>query len=437
MSATRHPQRVNNHRSGNHRSRKYSPNRNSSNTNEHQFMCSLPIVTMEGPISARFPSSRHGEKTVSTPAGRGTADVLSSRVSGSAVLDSAVLDPARGSSLGTRARAKVSEPSDLFSHEPVLRDEVVELFGPAVNEAGPCLLIDATLGGGGHSAALLEAYPDLSILGLDRDMSAIEAAANALAAYGARFSSRHVRFDQLASLDPADESPPVEETTSEPPVVGVLFDLGVSSPQLDRGDRGFSFRSSGPLDMRMDRTQSLDARGVVNEYPPGRLVGILRANADERHARRIVEAIVASRPIATTAELAEIVEAAVPAAVRRGAKHPARKTFQALRIEVNDELAALESALVAATDTLSVGGRLVAISYHSGEDRLVKHHLVDESTGGCACPPRLDCVCGAVRRFRISRRRPITPGAEELERNPRSSAARLRWATRIEESGRR
>jgi len=218
-------------------------------------------------------------------------------------------------------------------------------------------------------------------------------------------------------------------------VSGVLFDLGVSSPQLDRGERGFSFRNDGPLDMRMDRRSATSADDIVNHYSAQRLAETLDRYGDERFARRIANAIVDARPISSTAELAEVVATAIPAPARRKSTgHPARRTFQAIRIEVNDELAVLATAIDQAIDALTPGGRMVAMSYHSGEDRLVKERFRQAVSGGCECPPRLPCVCGAVSRGRIVSRGAQKASEQEIIDNPRASSVRLRVFEKHEES---
>jgi 16S rRNA (cytosine1402-N4)-methyltransferase len=307
-----------------------------------------------------------------------------------------------------------------FVHDPVLVDLVVELLRPV--PAGT--VIDATLGGAGHAAAVLQSRPDLRVLGLDRDRNALAAAQARLAPFGDRAEAHHARFDQLATVVAAAGA-------ASQPIVGVLFDLGVSSPQFDDADRGFSYRFDAPLDMRMDRSSGVSASDVVNTYDEHRLASILRRNADERFAARIARAITAARPIATTAELAAVVVEAIPAPARRTGGHPAKRTFQALRIHVNDELEVLAPALDAALEVLAPGGRLLAISYHSGEDRIVKARLRRADDGGCSCPPHLPCGCGAVPVARLLKRGGWTPGAIEIAANPRSASARLRAAEKL------
>jgi 16S rRNA (cytosine1402-N4)-methyltransferase len=207
----------------------------------------------------------------------------------------------------------------------------------------------------------------------------------------------------------------------------------VSSPQLDRPERGFSYRAEGPLDMRMDPTSSPSAADVVNAYDARRLAGVLRRYGDERFADRIARAIVAARPLTTTTQLAEVVRGAIPAATRRTGGHPAKRTFQALRIEVNGELDVLAPALDAALDALAPGGRIAVLTYHSGEDRIVKERLRRAATGGCTCPPALPCGCGAVPLVRLLKAGGWTADEAEVAANPRAESARLRAAERLPE----
>jgi 16S rRNA (cytosine1402-N4)-methyltransferase len=310
--------------------------------------------------------------------------------------------------------------STSYVHEPVMVAEIEAIF----RSVPPGVVVDATVGGGGHARALLEANHQLSLIGLDQDDEALTAAATTLEQFGSRVVLRHRRFDRLSAT--------VKELGHEK-VAGVLFDLGVSSPQLDRAERGFSYRHDAPLDMRMDRTQSRTAAEVVNTYGEQELADVLRRFGDERHAARIARAIVAARPITTTGQLADIVRDAIPAPARRRGGHPAKRTFQAIRIEVNRELDVLPVALDQAIDVLMPGGRLAVLSYHSGEDRIVKARLHEAATGGCTCPPGLACVCGAVPKVRLLRRGAMKPSAEEVARNPRAESARLRAAERLAE----
>lgn len=306
--------------------------------------------------------------------------------------------------------------SQVFEHQPVMVREVVELFAPVP----PGVVVDATVGGGGHARALLEAHPHLCLVGLDRDADAVAAAAESLGAWGRERvqALHHGRFDRLAELVPG-------------PVSGVLFDLGVSSPQLDRGERGFSYRSDAPLDMRMDRSQALTAADVVNGQDEATLARLFAESGERRFARRIARAIVDNRPLDTTAELAEVVKAAIPAPARRRGGHPARRVFQAVRMAVNDELAVLGPALDAAIGLLAPGGRCVALAYHSGEDRIVKERFGQAASGGCTCPPALPCVCGAVPVVRLLTRGARKPAADEVAANPRAESARLRACERL------
>ena len=306
-----------------------------------------------------------------------------------------------------------------FEHTPVMVDRIVELF--ATVPAGT--VVDATVGGGGHARALLAAHDHLTVLGIDRDPDALAAAAASLAPFGDRAVVHRGRFDDLAAIV-AEEGIEV--------VTGVLLDLGVSSPQLDRAGRGFSYRHDGPLDMRMDPDDELTAAEVVNTWPAEELARVLRDHADERFAGRIAAAIVAARPIGTTTELAEVVRDAIPAAARRRGGHPAKRTFQAVRMAVNGELDVLPDALDAAIEALVPGGRLAVLSYHSGEDRIVKHRMVRGEDGGCSCPPRLPCACGATPTLRLLRRSGWRPSEAEVDANPRAASARLRAAEKIE-----
>ncbi|MGH9068495.1 MAG: 16S rRNA (cytosine(1402)-N(4))-methyltransferase RsmH [Acidimicrobiales bacterium] len=303
--------------------------------------------------------------------------------------------------------------SQAFAHRPVMEAEVVALFGPLP----PGLVVDATVGGGGHAEAILIAHPHLSLLGLDRDPDAVAAAGDRLGRFGGRARVVQARFDALVDL--------VNEEPS-----GVLFDLGVSSPQLDRPERGFSYRQSGPLDMRMDPGRGPTAADLVNSLPELELARLLRANGEGRLARAIARSLVASRPLTTTAQLAEAVARAVPAPARRRG-HPASRVFQALRIEVNDEAALLSRTLGPALAALVPGGRAVVLSYHSGEDRLVKSIFAEAATGGCTCPPRLPCVCGAEPWARLLNRGARMASEDEVAANRRASAARLRAAERL------
>jgi 16S rRNA (cytosine1402-N4)-methyltransferase len=301
-----------------------------------------------------------------------------------------------------------------FEHQPVMADEIVDLF--AAVPAGT--VVDATLGGAGHSRAILDSRPDLRIAGIDRDPDAVAVARQRLAPYGDRASVTHLRFDRIDELGIDGLS-------------GVLFDLGVSSPQLDRADRGFSHRFDAPLDMRMDTTSGPTAADVVNGYDVDDLTRVLRDLGDERFARRIARALVAARPIESTAQLAELVRDAIPAPARRTGGHPARRTFQAIRIEVNGELEMLPDALDRALELLAPGGRCAVLAYHSGEDRIVKERFREAATGGCTCPPGLPCGCGATPTVRLLKRGAWKPSAAEIAANPRAESARLRAVEKV------
>jgi 16S rRNA (cytosine1402-N4)-methyltransferase len=314
--------------------------------------------------------------------------------------------------------------SEAFEHQPVMVDEIAKVF-ESLHDG---VLLDATLGGGGHAQRLLDTHERLRILGLDRDEVALEAASRRLARFGDRLMVHHCRFDRLHDA---------MEALSVNSLSGALFDLGVSSPQLDTAERGFSYRHEAPLDMRMDRSQTWSAADIVNGYPVEQLARVLQQYGDERFARRIARAVVAARPIQTTNELAAIVVAAIPAAARRTGGHPAKRTFQAIRIEVNGELDAVGPAIDAAIANTEPGGRIAVLSYHSGEDRIVKERMRLAVTGGCACPSELPCVCDAVQTVRIVRGVPRTPTAAEQAGNRRATSARLRVVERIVDTPRR
>jgi 16S rRNA (cytosine1402-N4)-methyltransferase len=310
--------------------------------------------------------------------------------------------------------------SEAFAHDPVMRDEIVETF----STVPPGYVVDATLGGGGHSEAILESRDDLRILGLDRDPAALAAASARLLRFGDRVTTHRCRFDDL------DQAMQVHAITE---LSGALFDLGVSSPQLDRADRGFSYRADGPLDMRMDTDAAWSADDVVNGYAEHELARVIKQHGDERFASRIAKAIVAARPIESTTRLAEVVTSAIPAPARRTGGHPAKRTFQAIRIEVNGELDAIPDAIDKAIDALAPGGRIAVLAYHSGEDRIVKDRLRQAETGGCECPPELPCVCGAVQTVRLVRA-PKRPSATEQATNRRATSARFRVAEKLDTS---
>jgi 16S rRNA (cytosine1402-N4)-methyltransferase len=309
-------------------------------------------------------------------------------------------------------------PTPGLGHRPVLLDEIVELFRPVP----PGVLLDGTLGGGGHARALLGAHLGLRLVGIDRDPDAIAAASEALVGFEERAAVIRARFSEVGS---------VLDALGITGISGALLDLGVSSWQFDRAERGFSYRHDGPLDMRMDPTSGISALDVVATASEADLARLLADYGDERFAGRVARAIVAARPITTTGRLAEVVRDAIPAATRRSGGHPARRTFQALRIAVNDELGQLPGALDELIDRLVPGGRIAVISYHSGEDRIVKYRLRRAATGDCACPPELPCVCGARPTLRLLWRGGRRPTETEIASNRRAESARLRAAERL------
>jgi 16S rRNA (cytosine1402-N4)-methyltransferase len=290
----------------------------------------------------------------------------------------------------------------------------------------PAIYVDCTLGGGGHARALLHAsLAPSEVIGIDRDTHCIAAAQQWGAPWGARFVPVQGDFRDLATL---------LAQLGYAQVDGILFDLGVSSYQLDTASRGFSFRLDGPLDMRMDTTQAYTAEALVNQAPAEHLQAIFRTLGEERWAKRIARAIVTERqrtPITRTGHLAELVARAVPRAAWPSHIHPATRVFMALRMAVNDELPALVAALPQAVAALRPGGRLGVIAFHSGEDQHVKTFMRQE-TRGCVCPPQIpQCVCGRQPQLRLVTRKPLTPSPDELQDNPRSRSARLRVAEKL------
>ena len=312
-------------------------------------------------------------------------------------------------------------------HVPVLADRVTALLAPALDGPG-AVLVDATLGRAGHARALLEACPGLLLIGVDADLAAIEAARELLAPYADRVTLVHARYDEIPAI--------VAGAPRPTQIMGLLFDLGVSSPQLDDPARGFAYAQDAPLDMRMDLTKDRTAADIVNGYPAAELARVLRDYGEERFARRIADAVVRERsraPITSTLRLSAIVKDAIPAATRRTGGNPAKRTFQALRIEVNDELGTLRRALPAALDVLAVGGRVVVLAYHSLEDRIVKRELVRLSAD--QTPPGLPVPAAAsTAQFRLLTRGAERPDSEEVAGNPRAASARLRAAERIREA---
>jgi len=311
-------------------------------------------------------------------------------------------------------------------HVPVLLGPVLALLGPAL-EGRPAVVVDATLGLGGHAEALLAAHPALTLVGLDRDPEALRLAARRLAPYADRLRLERCTYSAL---------PEVLEDLGLSEVDGVLFDLGVSSLQLDEARRGFAYAQDAPLDMRMDPSAGQTAAEVVNGYSAAELARVLRDYGEERFAGRIAAAIVRERerePFRSTGRLAELVRASIPAAARRTGGHPAKRTFQALRIEVNGELEALRVALPAAIDALRRGGRIAVLSYHSLEDRLVKRVFAAGARTGTpeGLPVELP---EAAPLLRLLTRGAQTPGPDEVAANPRAASARLRAAERVRDA---
>ena len=306
-----------------------------------------------------------------------------------------------------------------YEHTPVMVEEVVSIFEPV--PAG--VLIDATVGGGGHAAALLDALPDHDLVGLDADGAAVAKACEHLGRFGDRARVVKARFDDMADV--------ARNWAGGRPVAGVLFDLGVSSPQLDQPERGFSYRYDGPLDMRMDSSRAVTAAELVNTLSVAELTRLFAENGEGRFARPLAEGIVASRPIETTSRLVQVIDRSLPGVARKRAGHPAKRVFQALRIEVNEELEVLATGIERALDLLCPKGRCVVLSYHSGEDRLVKRCFMRAASGGCVCAPGLPCVCGAAGTVRVLTRGARLPSAAETARNPRAASARLRAAERL------
>ena len=308
--------------------------------------------------------------------------------------------------------------SDTPKHVSVLLDECIE----NLNIKPDGIYVDGTLGLGGHSEQILKRLTTGRLIGIDRDESAIERTTKRLEAYADKMTLVHSNFCDVAEI--------LDELGIDG-VDGMLFDLGVSSPQLDEAERGFSYMLDAPLDMRMDNTSALSAYNVVNEWPEDELVRILFTYGEERYARRIAAKIVQSRPIETSMELVDVIKSAMPAAALREKQHPAKRSFQAIRIAVNDELGSVEKMMRTAPDKLKKGGRLCVISFHSLEDRIVKTEIAARENG-CTCPREAPiCVCGFKQSLKNVHRKPIVPGEDELKSNPRSRSAKLRVAEKV------
>lgn len=301
-----------------------------------------------------------------------------------------------------------------FQHIPVMLEPCMELLN--LQERPQGTFVDGTLGGGGHTFEILSRTSG-KVLGIDRDREALKAAGERLSLFGDRFTPLHGNYANIISL---------MESAGVDGIDGMLMDLGVSSYQLDNPERGFSFHNDAPLDMRMDQTASLTAETVLNTYTEQQLVRIISQYGEEKWAVRIAKFIIAARPLATTMDLVRVIDAAVPAAERRKVSHPARRTFQAIRIEVNSELSLLEPALRDAVACLKPGGRLVVITFHSLEDRIVKQTF-QSMQNPCTCPPKAPiCFCGKKPLGRAVMRKPVLPTQEECEINVRSRSAKVR-----------
>jgi 16S rRNA (cytosine1402-N4)-methyltransferase len=308
-----------------------------------------------------------------------------------------------------------------FQHRPVMVREVIELLAPVPTGT----VVDATVGGGGHARRLLEARPDLRLLGIDRDPAAVAAARAELEPFGDRARIVHGGFEDVAEI---------VEQTSEGNVMGILFDLGVSSPQLDLPERGFTYWGDAPLDMRMDSAQALTAERVVNEYTETGLAELIAHNGEERYARSIAARIVAHRPLRTTADLVTAVKEAIPARARRRGGHPARRTFQAIRMEVNRELPNLAAGLDESVHIVGPGGRVLALAYHSLEDRAVKERFTRWAGEDQASQPPPGLPVEPTRTHALVRlltRRALRPQPDEVAANPRAESARLRAVEKL------
>ena len=307
-----------------------------------------------------------------------------------------------------------------FKHQSVLLEKTIEMMN--IKDGGT--YVDGTLGGGGHTEAILKAA-DCRVIGIDRDSDALAAAKERLRPFDGRVQFVKSNFCDVAQV--------LDDLKIEK-VDGCVLDLGVSSYQLDTAERGFSYNHSAPLDMRMDQSQYISAFNIVNEYSERELTRIIRDYGEEQWASRIAQYIVAERSrgsIQTTGELVEIIKKAIPTRARRTGPHPAKRTFQAIRIEVNNELGVLESTVRAVSDCLTVGGRMCVITFHSLEDRIVKHTM-QNLANPCTCPPKIPvCICGKVPTVKVISKA-IIPTKEEMEQNPRCKSAKLRVMERIE-----
>ena len=308
-----------------------------------------------------------------------------------------------------------------YTHRPVLLDQCIE----ALNIRPDGIYLDGTLGRAGHSREIAKRLSTGRLICVDRDQAALDAAQERLAPWPDKVELVHSNFDQVDQI---------LDRLSLPGVDGMLFDLGVSSPQLDDGSRGFSYMADAPLDMRMDREEGLTAAEIVNGWPQEELRRIISQYGEERFAPQIARAIVrrrVDRPISTTLELVEVIRSAMPPKALREKQHPAKRTFQAIRIAVNDELASVDRMLQRAVPRLNRGGRLAVITFHSLEDRIVKTGLAGFARG-CTCPPDFPvCVCGRTPDVKLIHKKPILPSEREIEENPRARSAKLRLAEKL------
>jgi 16S rRNA (cytosine1402-N4)-methyltransferase len=305
----------------------------------------------------------------------------------------------------------------IYNHIPVMKEEVIKFLAPKPDS----IIIDATLGGGGHAKAILEASKSVKLIGIDRDADALEAAKENLEEFGGRVEFLHANFSNIRSI--------IEDRKSK--IGGILFDLGVSSYQIDAADRGFSFQADAPLDMRMDRSAKTSAEDLVNNLSRDEIEKMIREYGEERYCKRIASAIVRRRPVSTTSQLADIIKRSIPKTSPQNTTKSIARVFQAFRIAVNNELDSLKKALEDSVDLLAPTGRIVVISYHSLEDRIAKEVFKRESID-CICPPKLPaCVCKHRKKLNIMTKKPVTPGDAELNINPRSRSAKLRAAEHI------
>lgn len=326
--------------------------------------------------------------------------------------------------------------TDNHGHVPVMRERMAQLIAPAVEAAGDrAVIVDGTLGAGGHTEYFLKAFPQAKVIGVDRDGASLQAATERLAPFADRFVGVNERFDFVGQAIAENSSDnPILSLAAEQGVAGALFDLGVSSMQLDQVERGFAYRTDAPLDMRMDPTQPLTAADILNTYGHGELARILKTYGDERFAGKIASAVLKERekePFESSARLVELLYGTIPAATRRTGGHPAKRTFQALRVEVNRELEAIEQVIPVITDLLSVGGRAVFMSYQSLEDRIVKQAFKELTTSKTPAGLPMD-LPGTAAQYKTITRGSEKASAAEVEENSRAASVRVRAIERLE-----